>query len=40
MLRHHPDKKAGQAGDSNDDAFFKCIQKGEEFHSLPWLQGY
>lgn len=30
VLRHHPDKKAGQAGDSNDDAFFKCIQKAME----------
>ncbi|KAL7284507.1 hypothetical protein ACG7TL_001798 [Trametes sanguinea] len=27
VLKHHPDKKAGVAGDSNDDAFFKCIQK-------------
>ncbi|KZO90991.1 DnaJ-domain-containing protein [Calocera viscosa TUFC12733] len=30
VLKHHPDKKAGQAGDSNDDAFFKCIQKAME----------
>ena len=30
MLKHHPDKKAGVAGDSNDDAFFKCIQKAME----------
>lgn len=30
VLRHHPDKKAGQAGDSNDDGFFKCIQKAME----------
>ncbi|KZT59252.1 DnaJ-domain-containing protein, partial [Calocera cornea HHB12733] len=29
VLKHHPDKKAGQ-GDSNDDAFFKCIQKAME----------
>ena len=28
VLRHHPDKKAAQTG-ANDDAFFKCIQKGE-----------
>lgn len=27
MLKHHPDKKSGATGDSNDDAFFKCIQK-------------
>ncbi|CCM05409.1 uncharacterized protein FIBRA_07626 [Fibroporia radiculosa] len=30
VLKHHPDKKAGLAGDSNDDAFFKCIQKANE----------
>ena len=30
MLKHHPDKKAGVAGDSNDDAFFKCISKAME----------
>lgn len=29
VLKHHPDKKAGAAGDSNDDSFFKCIAKGE-----------
>jgi hypothetical protein len=29
--KHHPDKKAG-SGDTNDDALFKCIQKGD-FHS-------
>jgi DnaJ family protein C protein 2 len=27
VLKHHPDKKSGATGDSNDDAFFKCIQK-------------
>lgn len=27
VLRHHPDKKASSGG-ANDDAFFKCIQKG------------
>jgi DnaJ homolog subfamily C member 2 len=27
-LKHHPDKKAGSSGDTNDDSFFKCIQKG------------
>ncbi len=30
MLKHHPDKKAGAVGDSNDDAFFKCIQKAND----------
>ncbi|EMD37170.1 hypothetical protein CERSUDRAFT_84203 [Gelatoporia subvermispora B] len=30
VLKHHPDKKAGLAGDSNDDSFFKCIQKAFE----------
>ena len=29
MLRHHPDKKAA-AGSSEDDSFFKCIQKATE----------
>jgi len=29
VLKHHPDKKAN-SGDSNDDAFFKCIQKAYE----------
>ena len=33
VLRHHPDKKAGASGSgTNDDAFFKCIQKGELLH--------
>ena len=27
VLKHHPDKKAS-AGQSDDDSFFKCIQKG------------
>ena len=30
VLKHHPDKKAGAAGETNDDAFFKCIQKAFE----------
>lgn len=30
VLRHHPDKKAGQAGNANDDSFFKCIAKGNQ----------
>lgn len=29
VLRHHPDKKAAQ-GSSEDDSFFKCIQKATE----------
>ena len=29
MLRHHPDKKAA-AGTTDDDNFFKCIQKANE----------
>lgn len=35
VLKHHPDKKAGVAGDSNDDAFFKCIQKAMEVLTNP-----
>ena len=35
VLKHHPDKKAGLAGDSNDDAFFKCIQKAMEVLTNP-----
>ncbi|RDX45577.1 DnaJ-domain-containing protein [Lentinus brumalis] len=35
VLKHHPDKKAGQVGDSNDDGFFKCIQKAFEVLSNP-----
>ncbi|KAI0357924.1 DnaJ-domain-containing protein [Trametes cingulata] len=35
VLKHHPDKKAGVAGDSNDDAFFKCIQKAYEVLTNP-----
>jgi hypothetical protein len=27
VLKHHPDKKSGATVDSNDDAFFKCVQK-------------
>jgi DnaJ family protein C protein 2 len=27
VLKHHPDKKAGAIGETNDDAFFKCISK-------------
>ncbi|PCH37560.1 DnaJ-domain-containing protein [Wolfiporia cocos MD-104 SS10] len=35
VLKHHPDKKAGVAGDANDDAFFKCIQKAFEVLTNP-----
>ncbi len=35
MLKHHPDKKAGAVGDSNDDAFFKCIQKANDVLTHP-----
>lgn len=35
VLKHHPDKKAGVAGDSNDDAFFKCISKAFDVLSNP-----
>lgn len=35
VLKHHPDKKAGAAGDANDDAFFKCISKAFETLSNP-----
>ena len=35
VLKHHPDKKAGSAGSTNDDAFFKCIQKALEVLSNP-----
>jgi len=34
-LKHHPDKKAGAVGDSNDDAFFKCIQKANDVLTNP-----
>lgn len=35
VLKHHPDKKAGQAGNANDDSFFKCIAKAHEVLSDP-----
>ena len=35
MLKHHPDKKAGAVGNSNDDAFFKCIQKAHDVLTHP-----
>ncbi|CAG8726639.1 1782_t:CDS:2, partial [Acaulospora colombiana] len=34
VLKHHPDKKASN-GNTNDDAFFKCIQKANEILSDP-----
>ena len=33
VLKHHPDKKASQAHDANDDSFFKCIAKAHEILS-------
>jgi DnaJ homolog subfamily C member 2 len=35
VLKHHPDKKSGTTGDSNDDAFFKCISKAMEVLTNP-----
>jgi len=35
VLKHHPDKKAGAIGDSNDEAFFKCIQKATDVLTHP-----
>jgi DnaJ homolog subfamily C member 2 len=35
VLKHHPDKKAGAVGNSNDDAFFKCIQKANDVLTNP-----
>jgi DnaJ family protein C protein 2 len=34
-LKHHPDKKAGATGKTDDDSFFKCIQKAYEVLSDP-----
>ncbi|KAI9328822.1 hypothetical protein BDR26DRAFT_873405 [Obelidium mucronatum] len=30
VLKHHPDKKAAASGRTNDDAYFKCLQKAWE----------
>ncbi|KAJ1674958.1 Zuotin [Spiromyces aspiralis] len=30
VLKHHPDKKASLTGNTNNDSFFKCIQKAYE----------
>lgn len=35
MLLHHPDKKKAKTGKSNDDSFFKCVQKAWEVISDP-----
>jgi len=35
VLKHHPDKKAGIAGETNDDNFFKCIQKAMDVLTNP-----
>lgn len=43
VLKHHPDKKAGTTTNAlyldgvntNDDAFFKCIQKAHEVLTNP-----
>lgn len=35
VLKHHPDKKASQTSDSNDDSFFKCIAKAYDVLSNP-----
>ncbi|KAI0313418.1 DnaJ domain-containing protein, partial [Amylostereum chailletii] len=35
VLKHHPDKKAGAAGETNDDAFFKCISKAMDVLTHP-----
>ncbi|KAG8215972.1 hypothetical protein J3R82DRAFT_7955 [Butyriboletus roseoflavus] len=35
VLKHHPDKKAGLSHTTNDDAFFKCIQKAHEVLTHP-----
>jgi len=35
VLKHHPDKKAGVSHSTNDDAFFKCIQKAFDVLTHP-----
>lgn len=37
VLKHHPDKKAGVSvtHSTNDDAFFKCVQKANEVLTNP-----
>ncbi|KAH9244666.1 hypothetical protein BASA81_017909, partial [Batrachochytrium salamandrivorans] len=33
VLKHHPDKKAAASGKTNDDSYFKCLQKAWEVMS-------
>ncbi|WFC99877.1 hydroxymethylglutaryl-CoA lyase [Malassezia yamatoensis] len=35
VLKHHPDKKVGSSGLSNDDSFFKCVAKSYDILSNP-----
>lgn len=35
VLKHHPDKKVGASGLTNDDSFFKCVAKAHEVLSNP-----
>ncbi|EGF84287.1 hypothetical protein BATDEDRAFT_34216 [Batrachochytrium dendrobatidis JAM81] len=35
VLKHHPDKKAAASGRTNDDSYFKCLQKAWEIMSDP-----
>ncbi|KAJ3061856.1 hypothetical protein HDU98_002256, partial [Podochytrium sp. JEL0797] len=35
VLKHHPDKKAAASGRTNDDAYFKCLQKAWEIITDP-----
>ncbi|PWN30256.1 DnaJ-domain-containing protein [Jaminaea rosea] len=35
VLKHHPDKKAGASGLTNDDSFFKCVAKAHDVLSNP-----
>ncbi|KAI8613974.1 hypothetical protein BC830DRAFT_1169812 [Chytriomyces sp. MP71] len=38
VLKHHPDKKAAASGRTNDDAYFKCLQKAWEIMTDPKLR--
>lgn len=35
VLKHHPDKKAGATGLTNDDTFYKCITRAHDVLSNP-----
>lgn len=35
VLKHHPDKKAGASGLTNDDTFYKCITRAYDILSHP-----